>query len=153
MVERRSPTPSFVGSNPTDSHSIPPSVHFNSRSPYGERPCGPLPASNQMRFQLTLPLRGATTRCRRHRQPRIVSTHAPLAGSDPTAASPPIAPHGFQLTLPLRGATAAPVIRIADHIVSTHAPLAGSDCRPAPHHKKEGSFNSRSPCGERPDCR
>ena len=78
---------------------------FNPRSPCGERRCI----------------------LRDRRRDLLVSTHAPLAGSDISEFFQFKVLFQFQPTLPLRGATlrhdVAPVVR---H-VSTHAPLAGSD--------------------------
>jgi len=59
---------------------------------------------------------------------RVVSTHAPLAGSDDHVVSV-----DWQL-----------------QVVSTHAPLAGSDPMPTTRLGQAGCFNPRSPCGERP---
>ena len=126
----------------------------------------------QMRFQPTLPLRGATL-ARVPPPPRrsIVSTHAPLAGSDYTLLGIDALTQ-FQPTLPLRGATAQILDAPHDIAVSTHAPLAGSDgLRPTkspvaswfqPTLPLRGAtwvrrirrlpqqrFNPRSPCGER----
>ena len=57
-------------------------------------------------FQPTLPLRGAT-KADRHIVPiGLVSTHAPLAGSDSGSYTASPLTILFQPTLPLRGATA-----------------------------------------------
>ena len=82
--------------------------------------------SRMVSFQPTLPLRGATSQNRLVNGQRIVSTHAPLAGSDPTGRMFVPRDDPFQPTLPLRGATAT---------------------RGACAHG--ASFNPRSPCGER----
>ena len=102
------------------------------------------------KFQLTLPLRGATLFLILLSVDHRVSTHAPLAGSD------------------LSGGLVVSVV-IG---VSTHAPLAGSDCMAVAMRVREQwfqltlplrgatgiapsrrwlkrCFNSRSPCGER----
>ena len=80
---------------------------FNPRSPCGERPMHPVVDALAV----------------------LVSTHAPLAGSDLESASLDVARFMFQPMLPLRGATSpsAAVDDLGD--VSTHAPLAGSDHR------------------------
>ena len=103
----------------------------------------------------------------------MVSTHAPLAGSDLTIRLGADTTELFQPTLPLRGATQQIGGLGRQHRVSTHAPLAGSDqCRcllllvgvVSTHAPLAGSdliafcspsfcacsFNPRSPCGERP---
>ena len=59
----------------------------------------------------------------------VVSTHAPLAGSDHSVSTPSPWDTSFQPTLPLRGATSENSSPTVLAIVSTHAPLAGSDTR------------------------
>ena len=147
-------------------------MSFNPRSPCGERQYERVTEGDIMEFQPTLPLRGATIGDasklgNAQFQPTLplrgatadpayisidveVSTHAPLAGSDLTLASPgngvsgfnPRSPCGerqsvcqiipglrqFQPTLPLRGATLLSYAVEMMGLVSTHAPLAGSDC-------------------------
>ena len=103
------------------------------------------------RFQPTLPLRGATRRALGAVLLCIVSTHAPLAGSD--MALDPVGAHNLAVSThaPLAGSdylrhrlkrvigvsTHAPLAgsdvqlsltRSGRKAVSTHAPLAGSDC-------------------------
>ena len=126
-----------------------PGLHFNPRSPCGERQILNWNLSKMKIFQSTLPLRGAT-QCPdcllRHlwdfnprspcgERPWVISSttllfrisiHAPLAGSDCSC-------------FPLRVVTE----------ISIHAPLAGSD-HPAHLEIIIGhDFNPRSPCGER----
>ena len=147
--------------------------HFNPRAPCGARRTCTFVASSRVLFQPTRPLRGATegdggktleirgfqpTRplrgATRHRRPEPVhggiSTHAPLAGRDPSARIVlrrhwnfnPRAPCGarprstrssatpslFQPTRPLRGATGSGLGRQGRLTpISTHAPLAGRD--------------------------
>ena len=55
---------------------------FNPRSPCGERLRALMPCSRLVRFQPTLPMRGATLLTTSTRRLTIVSTHAPHAGSD-----------------------------------------------------------------------
>ena len=62
-------------------------------------------SSHHMRFQPTLPVRGATL-------------HFALVGH---------VCHQFQPTLPVRGATNLNLIRVNQRTISTHAPRAGSD--------------------------
>ena len=123
-------------------------------------------------FQPTLPLRGATPRCDRTApdgarfNPRspcgerpvlldrvgagdLVSTHAPLAGSDNAYNAMTAEQREFQPTLPLRGATDGVAVQSAALPVSTHAPLAGSDAMPPMAVNPISRFNPRSPCGER----
>ena len=126
-------------------------LHFNPRSPCGERRLPEIKAEDTATFQSTLPLRGATGRGRvagviRAFQSTLplrgattasaldkssspISIHAPLAGSDSAAVSTPTTKPPFQSTLPLRGAT---------------TPFF--PCR-----QSRADFNPRSPCGERLD--
>ncbi len=55
---------------------------FNPRSPYGERPPDAAGATHRLRFQSTLPLRGATRIYTDTSTQQIISIHAPLTGSD-----------------------------------------------------------------------
>ena len=133
-----------------------------------------VPNWHTRQFQPTLPLRGATFvqvgyRCRcfcfnprspcgeRHgglgsaSRRVVVSTHAPLAGSDQTILPSYPVEWQFQPTLPLRGATHLEVALVVEELVSTHAPLAGSDLRHEGIDPAGESFNPRSPCGERPE--
>ena len=101
-------------------------LHFNPRSPYGERPVfRAIPASTKG-FQSTLPVRGAT---RYPVVPRIhiqISIHAPRTGSDGNIQR-------------IRRGTG----------ISIHAPRTGSDPKTFPTETAEKDFNPRSPYGER----
>ena len=81
--------------------------YFNPRSPYGERRSRQWIFAFVVRFQSTLPLRGATT------SPKLV-----------------ISADIFQSTLPLRGATHKSSFTTTLLAISIHAPLTGSDRRP-----------------------
>ena len=83
--------------------------------------------SVRFRFQPTLPLRGATRLEGAAVVEELVSTHAPLAGSDSTFRDISRMSRSFQPTLPLRGATDESQEVEGVPQVSTHAPLAGSD--------------------------
>ena len=125
-----------------------------------------------LKFQLTLPVWGAT---RRHvadqRAARRISTHAPRVGSDPSQPSAlrgrsyfnSRSPCGerlvvssissqqkkFQLTLPVWGATCPGACTMLGCHISTHAPRVGSDLTSVMSTAASTYFNSRSPCGER----
>ena len=101
---------------------------FNPRSPHGERQVQLCRHLQRAGFQPTLPARGAT-----EAQPCAVCIYADFN---------PRSPHGerrnrarsvgngksFQPTLPARGATATTRLsRSAGHCISTHAPRTGSD--------------------------
>ena len=104
-----------------------------------------------LRFQSTLPVRGATKTVGSTIAFDVISIHAPRAGSD-------INPDGihiynvrfqstlpvrgatrhqfimvcialFQSTLPVRGATSTDDPDVRSHCISIHAPRAGSDAR------------------------
>ena len=60
--------------------------NFNPRSPCGERHGSAWWCTRSETFQSTLPLRGATSLVRTPETPLTISIHAPLAGSDRTAA-------------------------------------------------------------------
>ncbi len=60
-------------------------MHFNPRSPCGERRLRSCPCAAPREFQSTLPMRGATRHERRVLVPQVISIHAPHAGSDRTA--------------------------------------------------------------------
>ena len=101
--------------------------NFNPRSPCGERLIPTSIANNIIKFQSTLPVRGATN-----------------------ANDADIIKRLFQSTLPVRGATPAPRPTRARSAISIHAPRAGSDeCRRSTLDLRR-NFNPRSPCGERP---
>ncbi len=116
----------LAGSDATTPTWLSRASSFNPRSPCGERLRQPSRVQVDNGFQPTLPLRGATYGARVGARAPLVSTHAPLAGSDDDGAT------GYCL---------------GD--VSTHAPLAGSDHLPMFGHLNVPCFNPRSPCGER----
>ena len=124
--------------------------NFNPRSPHGERHGDLHELDYPLKFQSTLPARGATRRAVQNKSPRQfqstlpargatawtagmlswtrrISIHAPRTGSDLSRQSNRRKNEAFQSTLPARGATAG-------------------DFLPAQllHH-----FNPRSPHGER----
>ena len=122
-------------------------------------------------FQPTLPLRGATALLRRERAVDVVSTHAPLAGSDdgglgrasrcivvsthaPLAGSDLLMDRysrrdWFQPTLPLRGATYLQPWVILDFVFQPTLPLRGATGQTLLLGPRRIGFNPRSPCGER----
>ena len=78
---------------------------FNPRSPCGERLTSDTSLPHSSEFQPTLPLRGATHLSHGVGVDSVVSTHAPLAGSDYRKNWDIVMAAQFQPTLPLRGAT------------------------------------------------
>ena len=110
-----------------------------------------------VRFQSTLPMRGATRFILASCKFFCISIHAPHAGSDPTLHTHKgdnmtisiHAPHagsdtgyskegfsfeGFQSTLPMRGATKRIACSAVHQGISIHAPHAGSDKAHAQNH-------------------
>ena len=103
-------------------------VDFNPRSPRGERQMPAITLAGTIQFQPTLPSRGATPSTTRVFSTIVISTHAPLAGSDMLSGR----------------------LLMINSIISTHAPLAGSDQSCHSHLCCRVYFNPRSPRGERP---
>ena len=102
--------------------------NFNPRSPCGERHVAPFEGDvEEVQFQSTLPVWGATT----------LTTHNRATGQ-------------FQSTLPVWGATNdAEVGGAVEGRISIHAPRVGSDMRTETSSTNTPYFNPRSPCGER----
>ena len=57
-------------------------LHFNPRSPHGERQATAIGQGGQPPFQPTLPARGATAQEKAELESEKISTHAPRTGSD-----------------------------------------------------------------------
>ena len=128
-------------------------AYFNPRTPRGVRPAAPAGRWWRRGFQPTHPSRGATLGLALILLSAIISTHAPLAGCDPSCRCSsasrcdfnPRTPRGvrpvfdpcdkrdilFQPTHPSRGATLSPCTRFSWKDISTHAPLAGCDSKHA----------------------
>ena len=102
-----------------------------------------------MRFQSTLPSRGATQYLFPFYGQVLISIHAPLAGSDKSSSLSTNGSFRFQSTLPSRGATTNCSDIIEQCHISIHAPLAGSDCWQSCITSRPPYFNPRSPRGER----
>ena len=94
-----------TGSDEGCSSSAGTSRHFNPRSPHGERRHAARLYDGAVRFQSTLPARGATL---------VVGGASKLVAV-------------FQSTLPARGATPHPSASNATECISIHAPRTGSD--------------------------
>ena len=77
------PTLPARGATSVPRQGAPICVHFNPRSPHGERPHKPGGGAATTRiFQPTLPARGATLICSTDNRTPLISTHAPRTGSD-----------------------------------------------------------------------
>ena len=125
-------------------------VHFNSRAPCGARRPPLQRHGGQIEFQLTRPMRGATTEIAAEYFVPPISTHAPHAGRDFVGNGGTDICCAFQLTRPMRGATKRYLRRCLHNGISTHAPHAGRDMNLRLHPHKPANFNSRAPCGARP---
>ena len=122
--------------------------NFNPRSPYGERPFPKRRSQPILRFQSTLPLRGATRIPDSLRWHHLFQSTLPLRGA--TGISDSFHIHiVFQSTLPLRGATRAAAADRLDLCISIHAPPTGSDDPVGGRAPGLPDFNPRSPYGER----
>ena len=117
---------------------------FNPRSPCGERP-------EPKRTTLTKEGFNPRSPCgERYHGPqsdpgRLVSTHAPLAGSD-TAHQSKSAEYSVSTHAPLAVSDARESrSKALDSTVSTHAPLAGSDCSTERCRAKPGRVSTHAP--------
>ena len=138
-----------AGSDSSSSSSVSISSNFNPRSPCGERLKRWFVFQCLLKFQSTLPVRGATKNPEFGEIRVIISIHAPRAGSDIKSGLRkgklkyfnPRSPCGerlklvggeliqaqFQSTLPVRGATLIRFNERRNIYISIHAPRAGSD--------------------------
>ena len=102
-----------------------------------------------IKFQSTLPARGATIAGTDGEYDITISIHAPRTGSDDFGVLCLRLFARFQSTLPARGATPLAVFSGIDIIISIHAPRTGSDSANNTGWKLRNYFNPRSPHGER----
>mgnify|MGYP001347592869 CR=1 FL=1 len=124
-----------------------------------------------MRFQSTLPAKGATVDVRAQGYNDFVSIHAPREGSDQIGEFGVTLYRMFQSTLPAKGATQylallVLIVPVSIHapregsdvsiweplkygFVSIHAPREGSDSKRYRRNKHRTCFNPRSPRRER----
>ena len=149
-----------------------PPGHFNPRAPCGARRTHIAALQQEIEFQSTRPVRGATIfdqlspqaqnisihapragRDAGHQDPGLrdgISIHAPRAGRDPHSCRHTFATLIFQSTRPVRGATG--VLGLAHPRgagISIHAPRAGRDRRSSMISRRRTNFNPRAPCGAR----
>ena len=117
-----------TGSDRNTSHTISTQEHFNPRSPHGERLKYQRDVNIVIKFQSTLPARGATRPVRLLLLRLAISIHAPRTGSDEyihrrtfkrTANFNPRSPHGERLQSIWHTA--------GSFHISIHAPRTGSD--------------------------
>ena len=84
-------------------------------------------ASMRVRFQSTLPARGATSFCRAWPGLNLDFNPRSPHGERPSCVRIPMNSPRFQSTLPARGATGALLGTTAGNPISIHAPRTGSD--------------------------
>ena len=127
-------------------------TYFNPRAPCGARLFASSMRAEDIKFQSTRPLWGATVRHRRVQESLYISIHAPLVGRDFGRPFSSRRITAFQSTRPLWGATwtqpkktscrrvfqsTRPLWGATDVFISwydvkgisIHAPLVGRDCR------------------------
>ena len=102
-------------------------IHFNPRSPCGER----------------------RTRGRRLWSTGTISIHAPRVGSDSATSGAPPTATNFNPRSPCGERREGPGGGGAHSGISIHAPRVGSDGEALAERGNSGDFNPRSPCGER----
>ena len=124
-------------------------IHFNPRSPCGERRWAMYYLASTQEISIHAPhagsdgLPGLLIHFRLNFNPRSPCGERPAAMYD---SSPGFR---FQSTLPMRGATVSFVAIYGIEVISIHAPHAGSDKTQSAASSGRSYFNPRSPCGER----
>ena len=127
----------------------PPSPCFNPRSPCGERRPTAWTGERYRLFQSTLPVWGATFLTLGARADG--GSFNPRSPCGERLAQMPQARvwHMFQSTLPVRGATFHRPGRLRKAQFQSTLPVRGATCPNDYERSAGGSFNPRSPCGER----
>ena len=138
------------GERPDQNRRILPHHYFNPRSPYGERPYRTVTDKEMVKFQSTLPLRGATGVPGGSVRSIRISIHAPLTGSDLVSRSRFWPFRNFNPRSPYGERRYATHKAIYQKGISIHAPLTGSDYAGYIYPGRRNNFNPRSPYGERP---
>ena len=125
-------------------------MHFNPRSPCGERRPVFRREFQVPQFQSTLPVWGATIFASRRARAEKISIHAPRVGSDQRAEPGSLALSDISIHAPRVGSDVCGSI-FAQHKrrISIHAPRVGSDGLHPFRPRRAEDFNPRSPCGER----
>ena len=147
-------------------------MHFNPRSPRGERHWSYAVWRTSTQFQSTLPAGGATMTIHQNDKDARISIHAPRGGSDQKATTEFDA-KAISIHAP-RGGSVLLLVQIIPHRItdfnprsprgerqiackckrkgiqiSIHAPRGGSDLRGVHSALQTTDFNPRSPRGER----
>ena len=102
-------------------------MHFNPRSPHGERRSPAMPRLSRRNFNPRSPHGERHGRKLVIQARLIISTHAPRTGSDMSMDTKLPMASQFQPTLPARGATHRRAANGVLRPISTHAPRTGSD--------------------------
>ena len=125
-------------------------VHFNPRSPCGERRPPAYPWTPSPGISTHAPRAGSDRlQYGDLQQVRRISTHAPRAGSDGLPKLRAVINLDISTHAPRAGSDVDHVIVLVGVLISTHAPRAGSDSGHFFWGQWAGDFNPRSPCGER----
>ena len=141
----------LTGSDCREQVALAAHVHFNPRSPYGERRCHHSSRRHDFLFQSTLPLRGATcVRCASGRRSWNFNPRSPY-GERRYCINHVIQWLEFQSTLPLRGATKTTVTSQFTALFQSTLPLRGATLCFDRIIFDKNNFNPRSPYGERLD--
>ena len=98
----------------------------------------------QLAFQSTLPVKGATNPANTPNPHPIVSIHAPSEGSDAMVLDRNGAPVTFQSTLPVKGATYAQSAPARSNMFQSTLPVKGATEFAPPAPTVTVSFNPRS---------
>ena len=122
---------------------------FNPRSPHGERPRGTFTSDFFIKFQSTLPARGATKHANEQsRRKEDISIHAPRTGSDGYVRHASGAA-AISIHAPRTGSDGYVRHASGAAAISIHAPRTGSDGIRMRRKRRKRYFNPRSPHGER----
>mgnify|MGYP000925543382 CR=1 FL=1 len=125
--------------------------NFNPRSPHGERPSRDGRGAQRFaHFNPRSPHGERLQAAAESARSRAISIHAPRTGSDHLLRCRYTDVAVFQSTLPARGATCRFVGIYLMVVISIHAPRMGSDAIAERETSVATDFNPRSPHGERP---
>ena len=120
--------------------------NFNPRSPHGERREPEKPKRRKKRISIHAPRTGSDDKGQHGlTMSDCISIHAPRTGSDDVALLSGRNSNQFQSTLPARGATNVSARREHGNQISIHAPRTGSDERCAIFFAKIAKFQSTLP--------
>ena len=104
--------------------------YFNPRSPWGERPTAIRPFADEMQFQSTLPVGGATQVSIAPTSVIVFQSPLPVGGATMLRLCYTHL-EIFQSTLPVGGATDCLRMVAENTAISIHAPRGGSDSKDA----------------------